>query len=386
MGHVRTRISHYSFPTAISFGAGARHAVGPHLKAHGYRRPLVVTDRTIAGLELCRDFELALRKEELRPFVFSGVSGNPRRRQVRAGVEAFHAHEADSIIGLGGGAALDVAKAVGLWATHPGELFDYEDGSATARPIRAPIPYWVAVPTTAGTGSEVGRSAVISDEESGRKRILFSPKLLARAVFADPELTLGLPAAMTAATGMDALVHCVEAYLAREPHPLCEGIALQGVRLAGANLERCILEPADLSARAAMLQASILGGVAFQKGLGLVHSCAHALGAAYDLHHGLANGVMVDHALAFNIPAARERFEELAWAMGHPGAAEEFLDALTALKRACGVPARLSEAVPGLRPADVVALAGLAHADSCHASNPRSCAPEDFVRIFTEAL
>ena len=230
--------------------------------------------------------------------------------QVVAGVEAFRAHQADSIVGLGGGAALDVAKAIALMAGHPGDLFDYEDDKPGALPIDQDIPYWVAIPTTAGTGSEVGRSAVISDEQTHVKKIFFSPRLMAKAVFADPELTLGLPPAVTAATGMDALTHCIEAFLAKDYHPIADGIALEGLRLGAAALPRCYEKGDDLAARGDMMMSSMMGAIAFQKGLGLIHSCAHALSAVSDLHHGYANGVMIDHALKFNLESSLSPLED----------------------------------------------------------------------------
>ena len=201
-------------------------------------------------------------------------------------------------------------------ATHPGALFDYEDEMPGARPITEAVPWFVALPTTAGTGSEVGRSAVIADDATHIKKIIFSPHLLARVVFADPELTVGLPAAVTGATGMDAITHNIEAYLAKGYNPICDGIALEGLRLGAAHLARAVAAPADLDARGAMLMSSMMGAIAFQKGLGLVHSTAHALGTVADLHHGLANAVMIDHALRFNVEAVPERFEVLGEVVG----------------------------------------------------------------------
>jgi len=242
----------------------------------------------------------------------------------------------------------------------------------------------VAVPTTAGTGSEVGRSTVIADEVTHVKRIIFSPRLLTKAVFADPELTIGLPAPVTAATGMDALTHCVEAYLAKGWHPLCDGIALEGLRLAARSLVRCVRKPTDLAARGDMLMASMMGAVAFQKGLGVTHSCAHALSAAVDMHHGLANAVMIDHALAHNIEAVPERFATLAEVANLPVRdGEGFLAWLVDLKRDLGIPAGLAEA--GV-PAEARArLPDLALADVCHQCNPRVCTRADFARLFTAA-
>ena len=374
----------FSFPTLIHFGPGARLRMGEHLKAHGLRRPLVVTDSGVAALPLFAEVLASLGGLEAAPF--SGVGGNPVASQVRAGVEAFRAHGADSLIGMGGGAALDVAKAVALMARHPGELFDYEDGRPDARPFDQPVPYWVAVPTTAGTGSEVGRSAVISDDRTRVKKIIFSPQLLARAVFADPEVTVGLPKQVTAATGMDALTHCIEAYLARDYHQICDGIAVEGLRLAARALPRCVETPRDLEARGAMLMASMMGAIAFQKGLGLVHSFAHALSTVADLHHGFANGLMIEHALRFNLEAAPDRFRIMAQTVGldEDGDGEAFLGWLSDLKRRIGIPRGPAEA--GVKPAELDRLTELAFADTCHLNNPRPCTVEDFRRLWGEAF
>ncbi|MBA2480908.1 MAG: iron-containing alcohol dehydrogenase [Planctomycetes bacterium] len=377
-------IHRFSFPTPIIFGPGARAEVAAHLAANRCTRPLVVTDRGLAALPVFADF-VAKLAPTVQPAVFSGVFGNPVVSQVTAGTEAFHAHNADAIIGFGGGAALDVAKAIALMSGHAGQILDYEDGRTGARPIDGPIPYWVAVPTTAGTGSEVGRSAVVSDERTHVKRIIFSPRLLARAVFADPELTLALPPGVTAATGMDALTHCVEAYLAKDFHPICDGVALEGLRLASRNLAVCIQRPGDVQARGAMLMASMMGAIAFQKGLGVTHSCAHALSAAADMHHGLANGVMIEHALAHNLSAAPERFATMAEVVGlTEPTGEAFLRWLSELKRSIGIPAGLGAAKVDRGLID--RLVDLAVQDGCHQSNPRPCTREDFRAIFTAAF
>jgi alcohol dehydrogenase class IV len=264
-------------------------------------------------------------------------------------------------------------------------LFDYEDEKPGALPFKYEIPFWVALPTTSGTGSEVGRSSVISDDQTHLKKIIFDPKLLARAVFADPELTLGLPAPVTAATGMDALTHCVEAYLAKDYHPICDGVALEGLRLVSKGLAQCVEKPGDIEARGSMMMASMMGAVAFQKGLGLVHSCAHALSTFKDLHHGLANGIMIDHALPFNVSAVPDRFRSLAQAVGlKDESPEAFLSWLTALKSRIGIPAGLSE--KGIQTADVKRLSELAFQDSCHLNNPRPCTQADFEGIFLKAM
>jgi hypothetical protein len=374
----------FSFPTLIHLGPGVRREVGPHLAAQGARRPLVVTDKGLAALPLPKELMDGLRAASLEPALFSDVAGNPVDAQVTAGVAAYRAHRADSIVGLGGGAALDVAKAIALMATHPGTLFEYEDGRKDARPIDKDLPYWVALPTTAGTGSEVGRSAVISDDEHVKK-IIFSKRLLARAVFADPELTLALPAKVTAATGMDALTHCIEAFLAKDYHPICDGIALEGLRLAARALPRCVETPSDIQARSDMMMASMMGAIAFQKGLGLVHSCAHALSTVADFHHGFANGVMIDRALAFNLETSADKFTRMAQVVGlqeHTG--EAFLAWLRALKAKIGIPANLRAA--GVDRAELDRLSALAFQDTCHLNNPRPCREEDFRRIYAEAF
>ena len=229
-------IDKFSFPTTVYFGPGARKQVGEHLRAQGVKRPLIVTDQGVAALPLLTEFKSTLNA--LATGVFAGVFGNPIASQVMAGAAAYQAHGADAVIGLGGGAALDVAKVVGLMASHAGNVIEYAWDHPQARAIEKALPYFVALPTTSGTGSEVGRSSVISEDESHIKRIIFSPKILAKAVFADPELTLGLPAKITAATGMDALTHNVESYLSPAYHPMCDGIALQGLKLIARSRER----------------------------------------------------------------------------------------------------------------------------------------------------
>jgi len=374
----------FSFPTLIHFGPGVRKDVGAHLKAQDVKRPLLVTDKGLAALPMPKELMDSLRAAGLEPALFAEIAGNPVESSVTGGVAAYRAHKADGIIGLGGGAALDVAKAIALMATHPGALFEYEDGRPDARPIVGDVPYWVALPTTSGTGSEVGRSAVISDANH-IKRIVFSPKLLARAVFADPELTLGLPAKVTAATGMDALTHCIEAYLAKDYHPICDGIALEGLRLAARALPRCIEAPGDIQARSDMMMASMMGAIAFQKGLGLVHSCAHALSTVADLHHGFANGVMIDSALRFNLDSSAEKFVRMAQVVGiEDETGEGFLRWLREIKARIGIPAGLKAA--GVDRRELERLSRLAFQDSCHQNNPRPCNEDDFRQIYTAAF
>jgi alcohol dehydrogenase class IV len=374
----------FSFPTAIQFGPGARHQAAPTLQAAGVRRPLLVTDRGLAALPPTAEMEAHLRGAGLAVARFAGVWGNPTAAQVAAGAAAYRDHGADAVVGFGGGAALDVAKAVALLASHPGDILEYAWDHPSVRPIQDPLPFFLALPTTSGTGSEVGRSAVISEDASHVKRIIFSPALLAKAVLADPELTFGLPAAVTAATGIDALTHNVESYLSPAYHPLCDGVALEGARIAARALPLAVAEPGNLQGRSDMMMASLMGGIAFQKDLGAVHSCAHALGAVANLHHGLANGIMLDHVMRFNAAAAPAQLGELARVCGAGATAADFVAWLAALKARIGLP-------PGLRGSGVTAdqvdrLAEVALADPCHRTNPRPCTREDFAALFTAAL
>ncbi len=375
----------FSFPTSIFFGPGSRHDLFESFLKEKLSRPLIVTDRGIASLPFFQEFVESLKNRGLNVEVFSEISGNPVKSQVLKGVEAYRSHKADSLIGIGGGAALDVTKAIALLINHPGDLFDYEDEKPGARPITEPIPFWVALPTTSGTGSEVGRSTVISDDKTHIKKIIFSPSLLAKQVFADPELTLALPSHITAATGMDAFTHCVEAYLAKGYHPICDGIALEGIRLCSKYLKKSVDNPKDLEARSQMMMASMMGAIAFQKGLGITHSCAHALSTVADLHHGLANGVMIDFALAFNVKAVPERFTQIAEAIGlknHTG--EAFISWLKTWKKELGIAVNLKETP--LKQEQLTRLSQLAFQDSCHLNNPRACTLKDFENIFQEAF
>jgi len=375
-------IEKFSFPTTIHFGAGARHLVAKHLAAQGVKRPLIVTDKGLGVLPILHDFAESLQGLDVK--VFAGVFGNPVKKQVDGGVAAYKEHRADSVIGFGGGAALDVAKAVALMAVHEGSILEYAWDHPQVRPIVKPLPWFVALPTTSGTGSEVGRSSVISDDRTHVKKVVFNPALLAKVVFADPELTLELPAPVTAATGMDALTHNVESYLSPAYHPLCDGIALEGARIAAHAIETAVKEPRNLRARADMMMSSMMGAIAFQKDLGAVHSCAHALGTVVDMHHGLANGIMIDHVMRFNADAAGEKMAELARVCGAGTTAADFVGWLAALKARVGIPAKLGE--KGVKAEHVPQLVKIAVEDICHKTNPKPCTAADFERIFRSAI
>ena len=377
-------ITKFSFPTTIHFCPGARKLAGPHLREHGLERPLVVTDRGLAALPLIAELRADLAAAGLDVALFAGVFGNPTGPQAMAAADAYREHDADCIVGIGGGAALDVAKIVGLLATDEGPVMEYAWDHPHVRSIGAALPYFIALPTTSGTGSEVGRSSVISEEDTHLKRIIFSAQILAKAVFADPELTVGLPASVTAATGMDALTHNVESYLSPAYHPLCDGIALEGTRIAARSLATAVREPGNLVARGDMMMSSMMGAIAFQKDLGAVHSCAHALGTVCDLHHGLANALMIDTVLAWNVRAAPQKFEQLAHAVGASGGAAGFIAWLKALKKEIGIAPNL--AAVGVKRESIPRLVEIATVDICHQTNPQPVTSADFERLFAEAM
>ncbi|NEQ51700.1 MAG: iron-containing alcohol dehydrogenase [Leptolyngbya sp. SIO3F4] len=387
-------ISTYNFPTKIRFGPGSRYELTTELSALGVQRPLIVTDRDVAKLPWFSTIESSVG--DIPSATFSGLWGNPVVSQVTDGVTAYQQHNADGIVAVGGGAPMDVAKAIALMANHPGYLFDYEDDNST-RPIDQPIPPIIAIPTTAGTGSEVGRSAVISDDATHSKKIVFDPQLLPKVVLADPELLLGLPTKITAATGMDALTHLIEAFLAKGTNPLCDGIALEGIYLVSQHLRDCVAfaqkqaageeidRAAHLRARAGMLNASMMGAIAFQKGLGVTHSCAHALSTLCDTHHGLANGIMLPAAMRFNLEAEPEKFLRMARVVD-PSAqtGQALIDWIVDLSNSIGIPSSLRSI--GVSTAIVGKLVGIAIDDVCHPLNPRPVTEDDFYAIYQDAF
>jgi alcohol dehydrogenase class IV len=389
----------YNFPTRIQYGAGAISVLPEALKDDGKKRPIIITDRALAKLPPIARAEQLLKEAGLAVATYSEIWGNPVVSQVTGGVEAFKKHKADAVIAIGGGAALDVAKTIALMAHHPGDLMDYEAYNPKPRPVDQEIPIIITVPTTAGTGSEVGRSSVVSDDKTHQKKIFFSPRLLAKRVILDPELTVGLPAGVTAATGMDALTHCVESYLAKGFHPMCDGIALEGLRIVANNLpkvvdfarriekgdKKLLTDPAHVEARGLMLNAAMMGAVAFQKDLGVTHSCAHALSTVADLHHGLANGVMIPFAMKFNKAVTADKMAWMATVVGaKQQTADGFIAWLVQLRQSIGIPSTLAET--GVKKEQLGKLVEFALADGCHQYNPRPVSGEDFKGIFTEAL
>jgi alcohol dehydrogenase class IV len=377
-------IRQYNFPTVIRFGAGAVKELPDHLTTAGFKNPFVVTDTTVRELNFFKDIIKSLKAKSGSVEVFSGIHKNPVKSDVLTGNEIYTQTDRDCIIGIGGGAAMDVARAIALSIHHHRDLFDYDDLIGGDKYVTEEIPYFITVPTTSGTGSEVGRSAIISEDDTHRKRILFSPKLLARIVFADPMLTLGLPPFVTAATGMDALTHNMEAFIARGFHPMAEGIALEGMSLIHQAIETAVNKP-DLASRSKMMIASLMGAVAFQKGLGIVHSLAHPLSSLLDTHHGLANAVNLPYGMQYNIAGSENNFTRMAHAMElKETTGDALVQYLFELNKRIGMPVQLHGI--GVKAEHIEALSDLAFADFCHPGNPKPVSREDFKKIYLEAL
>jgi len=377
-------ILQYNFPTTVRFGAGASEELADYLVKQGLRRPLVVTDPTVAELPFFRKMLAGLDAKGVGAVPFHHIHRNPVKSDVYRGTEAFDDGRCDAVVGIGGGAAMDVARAIVLRVNHREDLFVYDDLIGGDVHVTNDVPHFITIPTTAGTGSEVGRSAIIADDETHRKRILFSPKLLARIVFADPLLTMDLPPAVTAATGMDAFTHNIEAYLAKMSHPMCEGIALEGIALIGRAIGRAVTAP-DLESRSHMLIASLMGAVAFQNGLGVVHSLAHPLSSLLDTHHGLANAVNLPYGMRFNIAGCEEKFRQIARRLDLAQEdGEGVVQHLFELNQRIGIPTQLSAI--GVREEHLDTLADLATADFAHPNNPKPVHRADFRRLYAEAL
>ena len=378
------KIYQYNFPTTIRFGIGSSKELGDYLIKNNLKRPLIVTDPNVAQLEFFKQLINEIKRKNISVETFHNIHKNPVKSDVYKGTDAFDNTNRDSIIGIGGGAALDVARAIVLRVNHREDLFKYDDLIGGDVYVTNDVPHFITMPTTAGTGSEVGRSAIIADDETHQKKILFSPKLLAKIVFADPYLTMELPPPITAATGMDALTHNMEAYLAKMPHPLCEGIALEGISLVNQSLEKAVNKP-DAESRSKMLIASLMGAVAFQKGLGVVHSLAHPLSSLLDTHHGLANAVNIPYGMEFNIAGFEDKFRNIARSLNlKDETGEAVVKYLFDLNSKINIPHHLKDI--GVNSEHVETLADLAIADFAHPNNPKPVSREDFRNLYSKAL
>jgi alcohol dehydrogenase class IV len=375
----------WSFPTRVLFGQGAAAQCANEAHQLGAARVLLVSDRGVEQAGLLDAIRDALDAVGLPHESALDISSNPLESEVLGAARLFDDLKADLVLGIGGGSVLDVAKLVRLAVTHPGPLAQYDDAIGGGDKINGPLPNMVAIPTTAGTGSEVGRSGVVTIQATNRKTVIFSPLLLPEVAILDPLMTQTMPPSMTAATGMDALTHCIEAYASIGDHPMADAIALGGVRLCHRSLRAATDDGNDLRARADMLKAAMMGAVAFQKGLGACHSLAHPLSAELGMHHGLANAICLPAVLDFNRVAVPDRIAEVAHQLGVRGDDESTLSfecagAVRALRGSIGLPSGLRS--QGVQESDLPRLAALAFVDPCHELNPRRCTEDDLLALY----
>ena len=381
----------FTFPTHIVFGNGTIQTIPKELSKFQIKKALIVADKGLLQAGLIDIVTQQLEIAGVQYAIYDGVQGNPIEQDVYDGIKVYKNNVCDFVIGIGGGSPLDIAKLICLKSTHELPLEEYEDSIGGHKKISSNLPDFMAIPTAAGTGSEVGRSAVVTLESSGRKTVIFSPHLLAKVVIADPELTVGLPRGLTAATGMDALTHNLEAYLAKNFHPICDGIALEGMKLVSENLRRAVEDGTDLEARGNMLVAAMMGAIAFQKGLGVTHSLAHPLSTVSGLHHGLANAIVLPHAMDFNRQVSAGRLVDVASALGvETGSlsleegAQAAIDQVLMLCQDVGIPQNLSQV--GVEANQIPVLAEQAIQDICHQLNPRVCTLQDMIDIYSAAI
>jgi len=354
-----TLTGNWSYPTAVRFGAGRISELGDACAAAGISRPLLVTDRGLAGLPITGRAREIMAAAGLGDALFADVDPNPNEINLAAGVAAYQAGGHDGVIAFGGGSGLDLGKMVAFMAGQTRPVWDFEDiGDWWTRADADAIAPIIAVPTTAGTGSEVGRASVITNSQTHVKKIIFHPKVLPSIVIADPELTVGMPKFITAGTGLDAFAHCVEAYSSPHYHPMSQGIALEGMRLVTTYLPRAYATPDDLEARAHMMSAAAMGATAFQKGLGAIHAMSHPVGAVFNTHHGTTNAVCMPAVLAFNADTIRGRFDQAAAYLGIDGGFDGFCEFVQQFNDSFAIPRTLIEmGVSADRLDDLVAMA-----------------------------
>jgi alcohol dehydrogenase len=377
--------ANWSYPTAVRFGAGRIKELAEACRAAGIARPLLVTDAGVAKLPITATATGLLKEAGLPVAVFSDVQSNPVESNVEAGIAAFRSGGHDGVIAFGGGSGLDTGKVIAFMSGQSRPLWDFEDiGDWWTRADPDKIAPIVAVPTTAGTGSEVGRAGVITQESTHTKKVIFHPKMMPRVVICDPELTAGMPPSITTGTGMDALAHCLEAYCAPNYHPMAEGIAVEGMRLIFANLPKAVANGSDLEARAHMMSAAAMGAAAFQKGLGAIHALSHPVGALYNTHHGTTNGVFMPYVLVFNRSTIEPKIARLAGFLGIAGGFDGFLKDVLNLRKQTGVPHDLGGL--GVDGSKVETIVEMSLVDPTAGGNPVPLTKEGSRKIFEAAL
>ena len=377
-----TTLVTWGFPTTIVFGIGAVRTVAEHAKRVGAKRALVVCDAGVARVGIAERVRTLLEEGGVAAVVFDRVDPNPVEKNIADGVAAYRAHKAACVVCVGGGSPLDAGKLIALKVTHDRPLVDYDDAVDGGRFITSDVPPIVTIPTTAGTGSEVGRSGVLTLAQTGRKTVIFSPYLLAKAALLDPELTRSMPPRVTAATGFDALTHCLEAYCSVGDHPMADSIALGGLEHCAEHLVHAVEHGDDLSARGGMMKAAMMGAVAFQKGLGACHSLAHPLSSEKGLHHGLANALCLPAVVEFNESAAASKLARVRGILD--GKARSCAEAIRSLRERVGLPRGLR--AEGVTEADVPRLADKAIEDACHRGNPRPVSRDDLAALYEASL
>ena len=377
----------WSYPTAIKFGVGRIAELAEHCAAAGVKKPLFVTDKALASLPITADAVAVLKAAGLGAAVFSEVDPNPNEKNMADGIAVYLAGGHDGVICFGGGSALDLGKMIALMAHQRKDLsvWDLEDvDDWFTRADGAKIAPIIAVPTTAGTGSEVGRAGVLTNSVTHKKKIIFHPKLLPVVTICDPALTVGMPKFITAGTGMDALAHCLEAYSSPFYHPMSQGIALEGMRLVFENLPKVYANPNDLDARAHMMSAAAMGAVAFQKGLGAIHSLSHPIGAVYGTHHGTTNAVVMPMVLDMNRAAIEARIEKAAAYLGIKGGFDGFRAAIMDLRKTLNIPENLTAL--GVTNPDLDMLTDMALEDPSCGGNPVAMTRENTLALFKACL
>ena len=375
----------WNYPTSVRFGSGRIAELAEVVNAGGIARPLFVTDPNLARLPMVADALWSLRATGISTELFSDIQPNPVEANIVAGVAAFRAGGHDGVIAFGGGSALDAGKLIAFMTAQVRPVWDFEDvGDWWTRANTQGIAPVVAVPTTAGTGSEVGRAAVVTNEATHTKKIIFHPRMMPKITICDAELTLGMPPAITAGTGMDALAHCLEAYCGAFYHPLADGIAAEGVRLVKENLAHAVKDGSDIEARSHMMAAAAMGATAFQKGLGAIHALSHPVGALYDTHHGMTNAVFMPYVLMFNRPLIEDRIKRLAAYIGLRPTFRAFLDWVLSLRAAISVPHTLA----GLKvdDAQIARIVAMAVEDPTAGGNPRPFEKRAARTVFKRAL
>jgi alcohol dehydrogenase len=377
--------ANWSYPTAVRFGPGRIKELADACRVAGISRPLLVTDKSLAKLPITQRTIDLLKEAAFPVTMFSDVQPNPVDSNLEAGIAAFRAGGHDGVVAFGGGSGLDTGKVIAFMAGQTRPLWDFEDiGDWWTRADADWIAPVVAVPTTAGTGSEVGRAGVITQESTNTKKVIFHPKMMPKVVICDPELTVGMPPAITMGTGMDALAHCLEAYCAPSYHPMAEGIAVEGMRLVFANLPKAVTNGQDLEARAHMMSAAAMGATAFQKGLGAIHALSHPVGALYHTHHGTTNGVFMPYVLVFNRPAIEAKIERLAGFLEIDGGFDGFLAAVLDLRKKTGVPHDLKGL--GIDGSRVDTIVEMSLVDPTAGGNPIPLTKEGSRKLFDAAL